>query len=67
MWWQVLEVACSTTRCGCFINNYKNINIIYLSSSKGLPVACEATQLITKPWFMRNITIMLRIPFLFLL
>lgn len=59
-WLQVLEVACSTTRCDCFINKFK---ISYLSSSKGLTVAHGATQLITNPWFMRNISIMLIIPF----
>lgn len=63
MWWQVLEVACSTTRWDCFINKFK---ISYLSSSKGLTVACGATQLITNPWFMRTVSIMLIIPFFIL-
>lgn len=60
-----LGVACSTTRCACFINKYKNTKIIYLNSSKGLPVACGETQLTRNPWFMRNITLMLRISFKF--
>lgn len=55
-WWHILEVACSTTRGGCFIKEHKNRKIIYLSSSKGLPVACGATQLTRNPWFTRNIT-----------
>lgn len=64
MWWRVLVVAWST-RCGCFIKKYENIKTIFVSSSEGLPVACGATQLITNPWFMRSITVMLRIYFYF--
>lgn len=62
-WWHILEVVCSTTKCGCFINKHKNIKVIYLSRSKGLPVACGTTQLTRNPWFMRNITLLLRIYF----